>query len=883
MIFTLKPYQRAALEDILASLERAKMLVERESKPTAVSLSATTGAGKTVIASAVIESLFYGNDDYDFDPDEGAVVVWFSDDPNLNDQTRLRIMQASDKVVSTDLVTIEHPFSKPKLDAGKVYFLNTQKLSRSSLLTRGHEVVEEGDALPGMHTAAQPDMQGFTIWQTIANTIDDPDLTLYLIVDEAHRGFGTKATRDKSTIVQRLINGHAGNPPVPIVWGISATIGDFKAAMDDADVSGDRRYLPPVQVSGFQVQESGLVKDIVKVDIPAEAHAIDMMLVRRAAKKLKHSSERWRTYCESQGLSEVVQPLLVLQAPNRPDHDQLGEALNVILEEMPELGSDSIRHVLGEHSLQTFGSHQVEWIEPHTVEDRTHVRVLVAKDAISTGWDCPRAEVLVSFRPAKDHDHIQQLLGRMVRTPLARRVPGDDELNSVDCLLPFFDRKTAGDVVKLLTAQIDGVPDPTGRKVIREGCVMTPNKAIPDVVWKVWDDLPTMTIPQRGTSPVKRLAALALALSTDGVREDALAEVARRMHQVLDEAAARYAGRVKAAHAEVLAVRLQELSAKFGRTGVTYTDVVEEADERTIRVAFEDARKAFGPDIANAYVDNLTDGDDSDAALRDAYVRTAALACVPEVREAVDKASDKMAEGLFDEHADAIHQLPDDRQQEYRDIKALAANPQVDRLGRPRTRIEDYLEEDEDGQLRRAELMKMHLMSDTNGEAPITKLNDWEAEVVKHEIARDGALAWYRNPPRQAADSLGVAYRDEATANWRSMHPDFVFFHEIDGEAKASIVDPHGHHLGDSLVKLQALAKFAEDHGSSFHRIEALTRVGAVMKVLDMKDDRVRAGIKTGGQSVDSFYNSDLALEYYAEPDRHAQRSAVSSSSARSD
>ena len=139
--------------------------------------------------------------------------------------------------------------------------------------------------------------------------------------------------------------------------------------------------------------------------------------------------------------------------------------------------------------MQTFGSHQVDWIEPQVVQDRSHVRVLIAKDAISTGWDCPRAEVLVSFRPAKDHDHIQQLLGRMVRTPLARRVPGDDELNAVDCLLPFFDRKTAGNVVKLLTAQIDGVPDPSGRKVIVEECVMTPNKALPESVWKVWDDL----------------------------------------------------------------------------------------------------------------------------------------------------------------------------------------------------------------------------------------------------------------------------------------------------------------------------------------------------------------------------------------------------------
>ena len=136
MKFTLKPYQRTALEDMLSTLDRAKTIHAREGAPTSVSLSATTGAGKTVIAAAVIESLFYGNDDFDFEPDDGAVVIWFSDDPNLNDQTRGRIMQASDKVVSTDLITIQPPFSKAKLEAGKVYFLNTQKLSKSSLLTR---------------------------------------------------------------------------------------------------------------------------------------------------------------------------------------------------------------------------------------------------------------------------------------------------------------------------------------------------------------------------------------------------------------------------------------------------------------------------------------------------------------------------------------------------------------------------------------------------------------------------------------------------------------------------------------------------------------------------------------------------------------------------
>src|SRR4051812_18212174 len=145
------------------------------------------------MAAAVIEALFYGNETFDFEADAGAVVIWFSDDPNLNDQTRFRLMEASEKLMSSDLVAIQPPFARPRLEPGKVYFLNTGKLTKSSLLTRGHEDPDEQEVLPTMTAAVRPDLQGWTIWETIANTIADDALTVYLILDEAHRGFNTRA------------------------------------------------------------------------------------------------------------------------------------------------------------------------------------------------------------------------------------------------------------------------------------------------------------------------------------------------------------------------------------------------------------------------------------------------------------------------------------------------------------------------------------------------------------------------------------------------------------------------------------------------------------------------------------------------------------------
>lgn len=137
-------------------------------------------------------------------------------------------------------------------------------------------------ATAGWFPETRPDLQAYTIWDTVRNTIEDPDLTLYLVLDEAHRGMGnpTRAAESaKSTIVQRLINGASGVPGIPVVWGISATVERFKKAMEGAQ---KRITLPDVVVDSAKVQESGLIKDTIVLDIPDEVGDFDTVLVRRA-------------------------------------------------------------------------------------------------------------------------------------------------------------------------------------------------------------------------------------------------------------------------------------------------------------------------------------------------------------------------------------------------------------------------------------------------------------------------------------------------------------------------------------------------------------------------------------------------------------------------
>jgi hypothetical protein len=614
-------------------------------------------------------------------------------------------------------------------------------------------------------------------------------------------------------------------------------------------------------VDPVRVQESGLVKDTLVLDIPDEAGNFDSVLVRRAARKLRESNERWAAYARSEGLLEAVRPLLILQTPNTPDPDDVGVAIDTIFAEYPELKASSVRHVLGDHKAQKFGVWEVEWIEPQRVQEESHVRILVAKDAISTGWDCPRAEVLVSFRPATDNTHITQLLGRMVRSPLARRVPGDERLNAVDCILPFFDRTTAGRVVRYLTGDLEEMPGSTKKTVI-DGKELLPNPEVPESVWELWGNLPTQTLPQRGARPVKRLVALAQALSADSVKPGALSNVEEELHRILAAYGTRYDEQLKSAVQEVWDVHVQEIAGHFGKTGLSYAEFIERADDRAILAGFEAAKKAFGADIAWSYVNHLAGDDDpDDDGLREAYVRTTALATVKNVRDKVDVEALQLTERLFAEHRVALKELPDVRQQDYEEIRAMATEPQLGVLRPPRTRIEGFSVEDGD-ELVPAPLAPLHLMSDDNGDFPLTTLNNWERQIVRAELTHPSVRGWYRNPSRAAVDSLGIAYRDDTTGNWRSMHPDFVFFNEIGGQIMASIIDPHGLHLDDAAMKLRALASFAETYGHAFHRIEAVAEIDGGMKVVDMQQPPVREALLAGGQEADEIYRSSLAVAY---------------------
>lgn len=287
-------FQQTAVSKLLAKINSAAAYHKVDGRPQVIAFHAPTGSGKTIVMTAVIEDILNGTETTIEQPE--AIFVWLSDSPQLNEQSKTKIIQKADKIRPNQCVTIEDDsFDQEMLDDGMIYFLNTQKLGKSSRLVSG------GDS------------RTYTIWQTLQNTAEQKGDHLYVIIDEAHRGMHNRDAARATTIMQKFLKGSEadGFEAMPIVIGMSATderfrrlVGNISSVRHDVDVRPD------------EVRASGLLKDRIIITYPEQDSIDDMVILQEAADEWKDKCEHWNYYCTTQK-SQQVRPVLVIQVENR--------------------------------------------------------------------------------------------------------------------------------------------------------------------------------------------------------------------------------------------------------------------------------------------------------------------------------------------------------------------------------------------------------------------------------------------------------------------------------------------------------------------------------------------------------------------------------------
>ena len=841
MKFILESYQQAAVDSLLSAIAKARRDYAQDGDRTAVGLAAPTGAGKTVIATAVLEGLYFGTSTRE--PDPSLTVLWVTDDRSLNAQTIGKIFQASGGRIDAYRIRFLADTDDRTLEAGYIYFVHIQALQRNSTL---HAVRPDG---------VRSDRRTFGAWEMIANTVKERGKDFLVIWDEAHRGSGSSES-DRRTIAGTIVNGGLTNigtqqPPAPVVLGISATPERFFAAMNAAG-----RTMKVIDVPPGDVRESGLLKDRILIRTVAEQQRADNTMLMLAVEDLKASDAAWQRHHEATG-DRLVEPLLVVQVEPAVTNTRLAEILATIESAWPALADMAIAHAFGDpHGPLLVGDKSVRYLPPEAIAGDDRARVVLFKSALTTGWDCPRAEVLVSFQGKDSYTEIAQLIGRLVRTPLATRIDGgDDRLNEVVAYLPGFKAEYVIRVVKALTedetVQVEVMISPE---------ICERSDSVPGSLFEMIDTLPSYARPKLTFSTrTAQLMRLAAALNEQSLVPNASVKARQWIVNQMRAADVAMQDEIDAKVDDNLALTVATLTVGLG-PDITTSSAVHNAPtaERDLDGYYGRAQRLLPDGSAAWYYNDLCDRGLDEI---EAGVRIASMAELG-FKDVIERQAAEQIRVWREAHRSAVSRMPRPIREQIEPLWYLGNSSMVPTTVEARFTYPAATQKIVGDHTVAITTYDRHLFVIPAGRPnanrfPVdTSQSTWEAEVLAREVDNETTVGWYRNPS-SGRYALAVPY--EFGEKTFLMHPDFMFFNQDGAQVVIDIVDPHRHDASDAAPKWAALAKYAADHSEKVRRVLAVIRnESGHLRALDLTQDGASELVSTAvnKQLMESLFAS---------------------------
>jgi type III restriction enzyme len=454
------------------------------------------------------------------------------------------------------------------------------------------------------------------------------------------------------------------------------------------------------------------------------------------------------------------------------------------------------------------GGRKLRKVEASRIDADKNIGVVFFKTSLSTGWDCPRAEVMMSFRRAQDHTYIAQLLGRMVRTPLARRIERDAALNDVHLFLPYFDTQAVTSVISSLHNVEDVPPAETGSS--RELVVLRRREGV-DAVFAELDELITYRVnAARAQSHLRRFMAISRSLTLDLIAEPAWDLAKQQIIGWMGEqiTAMKSSGQFVAAERAITQVGLKTLAVQNG-TGVAEpeADYHIAASDVDIDRLFEEAGRALSHGLNMNYWQAHADRD-----ALEVKVEVIVLSRHHPAMTALEAAAGQAFDALYDTYKKAIGKLKEQRRSIYEKLRLATARP---------NEVPWHLPESIDfRRLPTAPLWERHLYVESDGQFR-AELGAWEAGVLREELADTSVVGWLRNVDRKPW-SLEIPY--DTGGDTRPMFPDLVVVRQSGDSFNVDILEPHDPSLADNFEKAVGLARFGERHGNLFGRIQLIRK-----------------------------------------------------------
>ena len=334
---------------------------------------APTGSGKTVMASQMLADLTEELQSRGDSPYQQVAFIWIA--PNkLHQQSYFKMKNYfTETRLLKPIMYDEIDQSEGVIHPGEILFVNWESINKEkNVMVRDSE-------------------QNASLYEITRQTQEEQGLPIVVVIDEEHL-FWSKSADKSAKVLQKI------NPKVEIrISATPKTNSDHKVTVSREEVVGEEMIKKQVVLN----------PDITKGY--KDENELNIHLIQCALEKRRLLAEAYK----KEGTN--INPLLLIQLPNdttesmTAEDSAIAEQVKTYLRAVKDITTDN-------QKLAVWLSNEKENLNGLEEQDNM-TEVLLFKQAIALGWDCPRAAVLLIFRKLQSNQFTIQTVGRILRMP----------------------------------------------------------------------------------------------------------------------------------------------------------------------------------------------------------------------------------------------------------------------------------------------------------------------------------------------------------------------------------------------------------------------------------------------------------------------------------